>query len=535
MSPSTEDHPKPRRNMELVLLVVALIIGIGAQVLVGLTMEDEFSQAYWVEGAVQVVMAIAFHVVLRLRAKYADPFILPIVVTLNGLGIAMIHRLDFTTSFEGVADRQVIWTAASIAAAGALLWFLQDHRRLRQLTYISLVTSILLLLLPMIPGLGAERFGARIWIDLGFASFQPSELAKITLAIFFAGFLANNRDLILLAGRRLGPLTFPRARDLGPIFIAWLIALGVLILQNDLGNALMFFGLFVAVIYVATSRFSWIAIGGVLVGIGTLLAYQFVPHFYQRVEIWLNAFDPEIYERELGGSHQVVQGIFGLAHGGLTGTGFGHGTPNMVALSNSDMIIAAFGEELGFIGLSAMILLYLMLFSRYMRAAIGTRDHFGKLLATGLAMVLVLQVFVVVGGITRVIPMSGLVSPFLAAGGSALLSNWLIVAIVLLISHAARRPVVVGGPMLNTSGEGASGTEDPLRHTGSQDQKAQTQNSQGQATQGHSSDGQHSSHSHSDHSSTDQTGTHQTGTTTQHQRAAETAEHPPAGTKGDQQ
>lgn len=462
MSPMTEPKAKPRRNIELLLLILALIIAIGAQLLVGLTLDDEIGIDYWVEGGIYAALALAFHVVLRMRAKYADPFILPIVVTLNGLGIAMIHRMDFTSAYSGVAERQLVWTGVSMFAAAILLWWLKDHRRLRQLTYISLVASIALLLLPIVPGLGAEQFGARVWVNLGFASFQPGELAKITLAIFFAGFLANNRDLILLAGRKIGPLTFPRARDLAPLFIAWLVALGVLVIQNDLGNALMFFGLFVAVIYVATSRVSWIVIGGVFIAVGAVLAYQFVPHATDRFQIWLNAFDPDIYQREFGGSMQIVQGIFGLAHGGMTGTGLGQGTPSVVPLANSDMIIASFGEEIGFIGLGAMLVLFLILFSRYMRAALGTRDHFGKLLATGLAVVLVLQVFVVVGGITRVIPMTGLATPFLAAGGSALLANWLIVALVLLISHNARRPIVVG-PMVNTSGADATGTEQRLR------------------------------------------------------------------------
>lgn len=459
MSEAAQAAPKPRRNVELVLLLVALIIGVGAQFLVAVSLDEPITRDYYIEGAVFSAVALAFHLVLRFRAKYADPFILPIVITLNGLGIAMIHRLDFTASFDGAADRQLVWTVVSIAAAIALLWFLKDHRRLHQLTYVSLIVSVLLLFLPMVPGIGQEIFGARVWVTIFGMSFQPSEIAKITLAIFFAGYLANNRDLILLAGRKVGPFTFPRVQDLAPMAVAWVVALGVLIVQNDLGNALMLFGLFVAVIYVATSRFSWIAIGGVFIAIGAALAYQFVTHFRQRVEIWLNAFDDDIYERAYGGSHQVVQGMFGLANGGLTGTGFGNGMPTQAALANSDMIIAAFGEELGFIGLSAILVLYLMLFSRYMRAGIGTRDHFGKLLAAGLAVILVLQVFVVVGGITRVIPMSGLVSPFLAAGGSAILANWLIVAIVLLISHSARRPVVVG-PMVNTSGSQSSGTED---------------------------------------------------------------------------
>lgn len=454
-----EAAPKPRRNVELVLLLVALVIAVGAQFLVAVSLDEPITRDYYIEGAVLSGVALTFHMVLRFRAKYADPFILPIVVTLNGLGIAMIHRLDFTASFEGAADRQLMWTVFSMAAAIALLWLLKDHRRLRQFTYVSLIASVLLLFLPMVPGIGQEIFGARVWVNIFGMSFQPSEIAKIGLAIFFAGYLANNRDLILLAGKKVGPFTFPRVQDLAPMAVAWLVALGVLIVQNDLGNALMFFGLFVAVIYVATSRLSWITIGGVFIAIGAVLAFQFVTHFRQRVEIWLNAFDQEIYERAYGGSHQVVQGMFGLANGGLSGTGFGNGMPTQAALANSDMIIAAFGEELGFIGLSAILVLYLMLFSRYMRAGIGTRDHFGKLLATSMAVILVLQVFVVVGGITRVIPMSGLVSPFLAAGGSAILANWLIVAIVLLISHSARRPVVVG-PMVNTSGERSSGIED---------------------------------------------------------------------------
>ncbi|GAB3849685.1 FtsW/RodA/SpoVE family cell cycle protein [Nesterenkonia populi] len=460
MTASTETY-RPRRNIELLLLAAALVIGIGAQLLVGITLDETLDSFYWVTGGLYAAMALGFHVVLRLRARYADPFILPIVVTLNGLGIAMIHRLDLTPNYEDVAGRQLAWTAVSMLAAVALMWFLKDHRRLRQVTYISLLASVILLMMPMLPGIGMELNGARVWVNLGIATFQPGELAKVTLAIFFAGFLANNRDLILLAGKKIGPLSLPRARDLAPLFIAWLAALGVLIMQNDLGTALMFFGLFVAVIYVATSRISWIVIGGGFIAAGAALAFMYVPHAQQRLQIWLDPFDPDIYGREFGGSHQVVQGLFGLANGGLSGTGLGSGSPQMAPLANSDMIPAAFGEELGFIGLAAMLVLYLLLFSRYMRAGIGTRDSFGKLLAVGLAVVLVLQVFVVVGGITRVIPMSGLVSPFLAAGGSALLANWLIVALMLLISHSARRPVVVGG-MVNTSGEGASGTEHPL-------------------------------------------------------------------------
>lgn len=454
--------PRPRRGVELMLLLLGLVIAVGAKFLVAVTMEEPITPSYYVTTGVFAAVALAFHVVLRLRAKYADPFVLPIVVTLNGLGIAMIHRLDLSSGAAPVEPRQLLWTVVSAVAAMALLWLLRDHRRLRQLTYISLVLSLILLVLPLIPGLGMSVNGARIWVNLGFASFQPAEIGKITLAVFFAGFLANSRDLILLAGRKIGPMQLPRVRDLGPLFIAWILAIGVLVVQNDLGNSIMFFGLFMATLYVATSRLSWILIGLTLVAVGGVLAFLTVPHVGQRVDVWLHAFDPEIYGREFGGSLQIVQGLFGLANGGLAGTGFGGGMPNRVPLANSDMIFASFGEELGMVGLGAILMLYLLLFSRFMRAGLGTRDAFGKLLAVGFAMVLVLQVFVVLGGITRVIPMTGLATPFLAAGGSALLANWLIVALVLLVSHAARRPIVVG-PMVNATGESAAGTESPAR------------------------------------------------------------------------
>ncbi|MDR8020094.1 FtsW/RodA/SpoVE family cell cycle protein [Nesterenkonia aerolata] len=456
----TDVRPPTRRNLELFLLLIALTIAVGSQIVTAAAMDAPIEESYYLNGAIYSALVLAFHVVLRVRAKYADPFILPIVVTLNGLGIAMIHRLDLSAGDGVVADRQLLWSAVSMAIAMVLLWFLQDHRRLRQLTYLSLLVGTVLLFLPMLPGIGMEINGARIWVNLGFASFQPSELAKIALGVFFAGFLANNRDLILLAGRKIGPLQFPRIQDLAPLMIGWLVAIGVLVVQTDLGNSIMFFGLFMAMIYVATSRLSWIVIGMLLVAAGALLAWMFVPHVAARVDIWLNAFDEDIYSREFGGSEQVVQGMFGLANGGLTGTGLGSGMPNRVPLANSDMILAAFGEELGLIGLTAMLLLYLLLFSRFMRAGLGTRDAFGKLLAVGFAVMLVLQIFVVLGGITRVIPMTGLTAPFLAAGGSSLLGNWLIVAIVLLISHSARRPIVVG-PMVNASGDAASGIENP--------------------------------------------------------------------------
>ncbi|MEW1980315.1 FtsW/RodA/SpoVE family cell cycle protein [Citricoccus sp. NPDC079358] len=448
--------PRPRRNTELVLLVLGLCIGTGASLLAGIGMDREITSDYWVQAAVLAIMSLVFHLVLRLRARYADPYILPIVVTLNGLGIAMIHRIDVAEG-DDAASRQLMWTVVAMGVAIALLWLLKDHRVLRRWPYLFLAASGILLLLPLIPGLGMEINGARIWINLGVGSFQPGEIAKITLAIFFAGYLSANRDLILLAGKKIGPVTFPRFRDMGPLVIAWLISMGVLVFQRDLGSAILFFGLFMAMIYLATSRVSWIILGLVLVAVGGLFAVNTISHVGLRVDAWLHAFDPEVYNRGAG-SYQIVQGLFGLASGGLLGTGLGGGRPDIVAYANSDMIIASFGEELGFIGLSAILMLFVLLVTRMLRAALGTRDAFGKLLAAGLAFTMALQCFVVIGGVTMVIPLTGLTTPFMAAGGSSLLANWIVVALVLMVSQSARKPVAVG-PMVNASGSG-SGHQD---------------------------------------------------------------------------
>ncbi|WP_309125674.1 FtsW/RodA/SpoVE family cell cycle protein [Kocuria sp.] len=441
--PAPAPVQKPRRITELALLVVAVGVGVAANILVDPDQLGSGDPHILVTGLVLGIGALLLHVVLWLRARYADPYLLPIAVALNGLGIAMIHRIDLTTD-QTAADSQVLWTALAMTAAGLVLWFLKDHRVLRRITYISLVLSGLLLLLPLLPGLGLELNGARIWISVGGRTFQPGEVAKITLAVFFAGYLSTNRDLILLAGRKLGPVRFPRFRDMAPMFTAWLIAIGVLVFQRDLGSAILFFGLFVAMIYLATSRLSWIIIGVLLVALGGFLASQVFGHVAARLDSWLNAFDPEVYNRAPGGSAQIVQGLFGLSSGGLFGQGLGQGRPDLVSYANSDMIITAFGEELGLIGVSAILVLFFLFVTRGFRAALGTRDAFGKLLAAGLSAVIVLQLFVVVGGVTRLIPLTGLTTPFMSAGGSSLLSNWIIAAIVLAISHTARRPVVTG-------------------------------------------------------------------------------------------
>jgi cell division protein FtsW (lipid II flippase) len=432
--------PKPRRNVELALLMLALAVGIGANALISIDDQNSFDTDFWFQSSLLAVAALVFHVVLRLRAKYADPVILPIVVALNGLGLAMIHRLD--PPGDDTGNNQLRWTLIAMAVAIAVIWLLKDHRILRRFTFISLAASALLLILPLVPGITAgEILGARVWIRIGPMTFQPGEVAKITLAIFFAGYLSSNRDLIMLAGRKIGPMQFPRFKDMGPMITAWLVSIGVLIFQRDLGSSILFFGLFIVMIYVATSRISWVVIGVSLILGGGFIASQVFSHVALRIDSWLNAFTEEVFGRSPGGSGQIVEGLFGMASGGLVGTGLGQGRPNLVPFANSDMIIASFGEELGLIGLFAIVMMYLLLFTRGFRAALGTRDAFGKLLACGLSFAVALQCFVVIGGVTRLIPLTGLTTPFLAAGGSSLLANWIIVGLLLMISHTARGPV----------------------------------------------------------------------------------------------
>jgi cell division protein FtsW (lipid II flippase) len=357
----------------------------------------------------------------------------------------MIYRLahryeQIDSTLATIAPRQLAWTGIGVGAAAATILLLRDHRTLRRFTYTSMIAGLICLMLPLAPGLGSQQFGARIWIRVGSLSFQPAELSKIFLAVFFAGYLVTRRDALALAGKKILGLRLPRLRDLGPILTAWAVSLGVLIFERDLGTSLLFFALFVAMLYVATDRPSWIILGLVMTAAGVSLAYTYFSHVQARVDIWLHPFDQTLYGRNPGGSYQLVTGLFGLANGGLTGTGWGRGRPDLTPLAYSDFIYSALGEELGLTGLIALLLIYLLLAQRGWRMAVGVRDGFGKLLATGLAFAIVFQVFVVVGGVTRLIPLTGLTLPFLAYGGSSLVANWVIIAILARISDAARRP-----------------------------------------------------------------------------------------------
>lgn len=441
-SVSQAARPRPYRLAELGLLILALAASSSAYALVGLGVDGEMPTDIYQYMAWLAALAVILHVVVWWKAKYADPVLVPIAVLLNGLGLAMIHRVDLgRDEFLDSATQQLIWMTLGVGLAVAVLVFLRDHRWLRRYTYVSGFLALFFLLLPLVPGLGRTINGARIWIGIGPLSFQPGEVAKILLAIFFAGYLVSFRDQLVLAGPKILGIRFPRLRDFGPIIIAWVASVGILVFERDLGTSLLFFGLFVAMLYVATSKVSWIILGLGFFAAGAVIATLLFSHVQQRIDGWLGALTPEEFNKTPGGSYQLVQGLFGMANGGLVGTGLGEGRPNMVPYAESDFIYASFGEELGMAGLFVILLCYLLIFERGIRTAQKLRDGFGTLLATGLAFTIALQVFVVVGGVTRLIPLTGLTTPFLAQGGSSLVANWVIIALLLRMSDNARRPV----------------------------------------------------------------------------------------------
>jgi len=313
---------------------------------------------------------------------------------------------------------------------------LRDHRPLQRFTYTLGLFGVLLLLLPLVPGLGDTKFGARIWISVGPYSFQPAEAAKILLAIAFASYLVEKRDVLALAGYRLLGVDLPRARDLGPILVIWLVSLAILVLQRDLGTSLLFFGLFVMLLYVSTQRGGWVVLGVLLFGAGAYFGYLEFRHVRVRVGAWLDPFS------NYDAYYQVINAQFGLAWGGLLGTGLGLGRPGLTPLARSDFIASAIGEELGMTGLMAVIMVYGLIVVRGLRAALQCREPFGKLLAAGLSFAFALQVFTILGGVTRLLPLTGLTTPFMSQGGSSLVCNWVVTALLLVISHHVRKPAV---------------------------------------------------------------------------------------------
>ncbi|HWU23418.1 MAG TPA: FtsW/RodA/SpoVE family cell cycle protein [Nocardioides sp.] len=433
-----------RRGAELFLLILALAVGIGAYVSVGLGVDGAVPANLIAYGGWLAALIIAAHVTVRLVAPYADPVLLPVVAALNGLGLALIHRIDLAIGTSD-ASKQLMWMTLGVALFIGTLYLVRDHRVLGRYTYTFGLAAIVLLLLPMLPVIGREVNGARIWIGLGGFTLQPGEVAKVLLVLAFAGYLVGHRDALALAGRRVLFVDLPRGRDLGPILAMWAVSMCILVLQKDLGSSLLFFGLFLVMLYVATERSGWLYVGGAMFLAGAFSASRLVPHVTERVDIWLHPF-----QDAAGSGYQLVQSLYAFAWGGLLGRGLGQGmitlgsgdaTHLRVPEEHNDFIMALVGEELGLTAVIAVLLLYGLIVERALRAALIARDGFGKLVATGLGCVLAIQVFVVIGGVTRLIPLTGLTTPFMSYGGSSLIANWVIIAILLRISDQARRPL----------------------------------------------------------------------------------------------
>ncbi len=392
---------------------------------------------------------LAAHLAVRRFAPFADPLILPLVALLNGLGIVMIYRLQesgrngnpgnqVTLMSASATKTQLLYTGLGVIGLVVVLVLIRETRILQRYTYTLGALGLVLLAIPaVLPNSLSYVNGAKVWIIIGGFSIQPGEFARLALAVFFAGYLVAKRDVLALAGRRVLGIDLPRARDLGPVLIAWVASLLILIFETDIGTSALFFGLFIAMLYIATQRTSWLLIGLGLFLAGTAFTASFIHHVAERFDVWLHPFAGS---NPTNHAFQVVQGLEGMAYGGLFGTGLGHGQPYFTPLIQSDFIFTAFGEELGLVGVMALLLVFGLLVQRGLRAAVAVKDPFSKLLAGGLSFVLALQVFVIVGGVSGLIPLTGVTTPFLSEGGSSLVASWILVALLIRVSDSARKP-----------------------------------------------------------------------------------------------
>lgn len=436
-----------RRNTELLLVIGAWVLGVAGTMQIAWATGEGMTPRLWITVVIVGILAGAMHVAVRLKAEYADPLFLPVATLLTILGLVMIYRIDVASALRAARNNapvptpdvyaQLTWFTVAVVLFIAVLVLVRDHRRLQRFTYTFGLIGLVGLLLPLLPLIGNTVNGATLWVRIFGLSFQPAEASKIFLTIFFAGYLVIKRDSLALVRTKVFGVGLPRPKDVGPLVVAWLISLGVLIFQRDLGTSLLFFGLFVLMLYIATQRRSWLIIGAALFSVGAILAYFAFGHVRLRVDIW---WDPWGDANDTG--YQLVQSLYGFASGGLFGSGLGQGFPEFVPFANTDFIVAAIGEELGLVGMCALLLFFGILIERGLRTAIAVRDSFGQLLAVGLSIVLALQLFVIVGGVTRLIPLTGLTTPFLSYGGSSLVANWVIIALLIRISDRARRPDV---------------------------------------------------------------------------------------------
>jgi cell division protein FtsW (lipid II flippase) len=437
-----------RRNTELALIVFALLIVTFGHAEAGLAMTDELPAGLPAYALGLSALALLAHLAVRRFARHADPLMLPITVLLTGLGLVLMDRLDHAYAEHyppddyqsaPVAPDQVMWTGIGVVLLIATLVLLRHHRVLQRYTYLGMAVAMLLLIAPAF--FGADQFGAKRWITLGPMSVQPGEFVKVMIVVFFASYLMANRDALALVGRRVLGLALPRGRNAGPVLLVWAVSLVVLFYERDLGTSLIFFGVFIVMLYIATQRTSWVVLGMLMAALGTFVVASTQQHVKGRVQAWLDPmaiFLPPGQRPSGLISDQSAQALFSFGAGGMTGTGLGEGHSYLVGFAGrSDFILATVGEELGLAGGTLVIMLYVLLIQRGISAAVHVTDPFGKLLAGGLSVVVALQVFVVAGGVTGLIPLTGKALPFLAQGGSSTVANFLLVALLIRVSDAA--------------------------------------------------------------------------------------------------
>ena len=439
-----------RRNRELSLLVMALILGAGAVALVAAAQNDgDIGEATPYILLITLFYVVA-HFAVRKLAPQADPLVLPLAATLNTIRVATVFRLDGRSGVpEGVGAAQVTWTLLGLGLFVATVFFIKDFRSLARYKYILGFTGVGLLLLPMTP-LGATINGARLWVAVGPLSFQPGELAKVCLVIFFAAYLAERKELLAIASKRVAGIHLPDVKHFGPLVVMWSLSLAVMFFEKDLGSSLLFFSIFLTMLYMATARFVYVALGGALFAIGSYAGYKIFVHVQDRVQVWLDVFDPKYIQDE---GFQLAQSLFALAQGGLFGTGLGRGRPDVIPAAHTDFIFSAVGEELGLLGTSAVLLCFMLMVARGLRISLQTKDDFGKLLGAGLITIFGLQTIIILGGVTRLMPLTGITLPFMSYGGSSLLSNFILIGLLIRISHdTASRPdpamtgeILIGG------------------------------------------------------------------------------------------
>jgi cell division protein FtsW (lipid II flippase) len=432
------------RNRELIGLIPASLLVTAGFAGVFIQRSNTIPNLTLTYGAIFLGLCVAAHIFIRMTLPNADPYMFPLVALLASFGIVMIYRISTTD-----ARQQAQWFVLGLVLFAATIVTFRDYRKLERYRYVIVFSSLGLLILPRLPGIGYQANGAYLGVRIpGLFVFQPAEFAKIGLVIFLASYLRDTRQVMVMGARRVLGVTIPPIKHFGPVLVIWGIAMVIMFLLHDIGSSLMFYGALLAMLYVATGRLSFVVVGLAAFAIGAWYAGAHIPHVHDRVEAWLHPFDPTLYNK-VGGSYQQANALFAQAAGGFFGQGFGqaqltipasHPVSYLLPAPQTDMVYAVITDELGLFGASALILAYLLFVARGFKTALLARDSFSTLLAVGLSSVFALQVFVIVGGVTRVIPLTGVTLPFISYGGSSIVANFVLLALLLLISDLARRP-----------------------------------------------------------------------------------------------